>query len=158
MMYLVLTALLALQVSSAMIYKFQTLNESLEHSARATITWIGKKLGSMEEAVRNRGSKQEELQLLASAKEITSRSKELQEYIEALKKELILESGGYDGEGNLKGAKEETKVEVIMIGANKAGKAYELRKKLDEYVKYMREKTSINFEPLALDGKDDPLF
>lgn len=158
MMYLVLTALLALQVSSAMIYKFQTLNESLEHSAKATTIWSAQKISAMADAVKNRGNKAQEVQLLASANEIAKKSKEVQEYIEKLKKELIIESGGYDDEGNLKGAKEETKVEVIMIGSNKNGKAYELKKKLEAYVKFMSEKTSIKFEPLALDGKDDPMF
>ena len=158
MMYLVLTALLALQVSSAMIYKFQTLNESLEHSAKATTLWSAQKISAMADAVKNRGNKAQEVQLLASANEIAKKSKEMQEYIEKLKKELIIESGGYDEEGNLKGAKEETKVEVIMIGANKNGKAYELKKKLEAYVKFMSEKTKIKFEPLALDGKDDPMF
>jgi len=158
MMYLVLTALLALQVSSALIYKFQALNESLEKSSKETTAWNSRKLESIEREIRNRGSKAEEVQLLNNAKIITQKTQEVKNYIEGIKKELIKESGGYDEEGNLKGAKEETKVEVVMLGANKNGKGYELRKKLDAYIKFINENSNTKFTPLALDGREDPLF
>jgi gliding motility-associated protein GldM len=45
-----------------------------------------------------------------------------------------------------------------MLGANKNGKAYELKKKLDGYIKFINENSNTKFAPLALDGKEDPLF
>jgi gliding motility-associated protein GldM len=158
MMYLVLTALLALQVSSAIIFKFQSLNESLEHTVKESAGWNNLKLASISDEVVLRGNRKEEVTLVNSAREISTHSSELIKHIEKLKKELIQESGGYDDEGNLKGAKEETKVEVIMIGANKSGKGYELKKKLLDYEKLMSMRSSTKFSSLALDGKDDPMF
>ncbi|MBX9852409.1 MAG: gliding motility protein GldM, partial [Cytophagaceae bacterium] len=157
MMYLVLTALLALQVSSAMIYKFQSLNESLELTTKETGARNNFKLNAILSEVEKR-KRSNEKHLAVTAKEVSTKSAEMIEYIEKIKKELITESGGYDEDGNLKGAKEETKVEVLMIGANNSGKAYEMKNKLDQYVKFMSDKTGVKFSPLALDGKDDPLF
>lgn len=157
-MYLVLTALLALQVSSALIYKFQSLNESLEHTVKETTGWNTKKLTGIADEVKVRGSRADEVQLVAAAQKVSKESKAMLNYIEDLKNELIKESGGYEEDGSLKGAKEETKIEVIMIGANKTGKGYELRKKLDEYVKFMNQNSVIQFSPLALDAREDPLF
>lgn len=158
MMYLVLTALLALQVSSAIIYKFQSLNETLEHTVKESGGWNTVKLASISEEVIKRGNKKEEVALVNTAKEISTHSSGLIKYIDDLKKTLIQETGGYDDDGNLKGAKEETKVEVLMIGANKSGKGYELKRKLNEYEKVMSLKSSTKFSPLALDAKDDPMF
>lgn len=158
MMYLVLTALLALQVSSAMIYKFQTLNESLEKSSRSTNSWTESRLEFMKEEVKRRGDRPDEVKHLSSAETISEQSRIMFNYIEHLKKELIKETGGYDEEGNLKGAKEETAVEVMMIGQNKNGKAYELKEKLEGYREFINSVSSIKFSPLALDGKDDPMF
>jgi gliding motility-associated protein GldM len=158
MMYLVLTALLALQVSSAMIYKFQSLNESLENSSKETNSWNAMKLARIEEEIIKRGNKAKEVKLLGSVKEINKESKALINYIEAIKQELIKETGGYDEDGSLKGAKEETKVEVMMIGAQKNGKAYELKKRLNDFAKVISDKSGKKYGPMALDGKDDPLF
>lgn len=158
MMYLVLTALLALQVSSAMIYKFQSLNESLEHTAKETSGWNNQKLRDISLEVKDRGSRPDEVTLVTDAEKISAESKSMMQYIEDLKQDLIKQTGGYDDDGNLKGAKEETRVEVIMIGANKNGQGYQLRKKLDDFVAFMNNNSSTQFSPLALDGKDDPLF
>ena len=158
MMYLVLTALLALQVSSAMIYKFQSLNESMEHSIEETNSWNNNKLSSIAKEVKRRGNRANEIKLVSQATETSRRSKEMIDYIEKIKKDMIMVSGGYDADGELKGAKEETKIEVMMIGQNKNGKGYELKRKLEEYVKVINQNSSTKFSPLALDAKDDPLF
>jgi gliding motility-associated protein GldM len=120
MMYLVLTALLALQVSSAVIYKFQSLNESLERSSEDLGIKNTKKLASIEELVKHRGNKTEEVAIKMSAKEVNAQTQAILKYIEDIKKALIKETGGYDDDGNLKGAKEETEVEVMMIGSDAA--------------------------------------
>ena len=57
MMYLVLTALLALQVSSALIYKFQALNTSLEKSVVSTDVANRRRLAAIADLVAKRGRK-----------------------------------------------------------------------------------------------------
>ncbi|HEY8399896.1 MAG TPA: gliding motility protein GldM, partial [Cytophagaceae bacterium] len=112
----------------------------------------------MEEEVERRGNREDEVELMKKANLICERSKKEMEYLENLKRELIEKSGGIDEDGSLKGAKEETKVEEIMIGANKGGKAYELQNRLREYVRFMNQESTLNFSMLALDGNEDPVF
>lgn len=158
MMYLVLTALLALQVSSAVIFKFQTLNKSIEATIQDMNSASFVKLASIIAAVEKRGNAEREVKLRDDAKDISLECKETQEYISKLKQELIEVSGGYDADGNLKGAKEETEVEVLMIGANKDGKGYELKKKLDHLVSQINNATGKTFPYLALNGSEDSFF
>ncbi len=157
MMYLVLTALLALQVSSALIYKFQALNTSLEKTVVTTDVGNKQKFASILETVKKRGDKPREVLLTKHAGEVRIRTQAMLAEIDGLKKELIESTGGYDEEGGFKGANEETKVEVIMIGANKnAGKAYALKAKLDEYVTFMNDHSKRKFDPLARNASEDP--
>src|SRR6478752_2235697 len=159
MMYLVLTALLALQVSSSIIERFQALNENLQASVTQTTKISSEKLATMRAQVVKGGNKPKDLALEKDALEISSRTKVMLEYIRGIKKQLIEETGGYDEDGNFKGAKEETQVEVLMIGASKdAGKGYELQRKLDAYQTYMEGVGGRKFPRLAPDGKDDPVF
>ncbi len=159
MMYLVLTALLALQVSSALIYKFQTLNASLEKTVASTDTGNKKKQAAIAEAVKSRGNKPREVELSKEAKEVHQKTQEMLAEIDGLKKELIEKSGGYNDEGGYKGANEETVVEVLMIGASeKSGKAYQLKKKLDEYVAFMNKHSKTKFDMLARNASEDPIL
>ena len=57
MMYLVLTALLALQVSSAIIEKFIVLNENIEHSNSITSFYNGEKVKAISGAINKRGKR-----------------------------------------------------------------------------------------------------
>jgi gliding motility-associated protein GldM len=159
MMYLVLTALLALQVSSAVIYKFQSLNESLERSSEDLEKKNVSKLASIEMLVKHRGNKASEVAIKKSAKEVNIRTQAIIKYIEDIKKELIKETGGYDDDGNLKGAKEETEVEVMMIGSDASkGKGYELKNKLNSYVEFINKISPVQYAKLALDAREDPIF
>lgn len=128
MMYLVLTALLALQVSSALIYKFQYLNDSLEKTVSETKEISNEKLKNIAVAVKQKGNKSDEVKLKEEAEAISQRTRELVTFIDNLKKDMITNTGGVEEDGTLKGAKEETEVEVIMIGAAKMVRLMSLRK------------------------------
>ena len=159
LMYLVLLALLALQVSSAIVYKFQFLNSSLESFVKDSEQRNNQKLHAIDEQVVLRGNRPEELKLKNQSKEITQKSDTLLIYIEDLKKKLITKTGGYEENGNLKGAQEETEVEVLMLGSSPGkGKAYELKRKLDDYVIFMNTTGTVKAEPIALDGKQQQIF
>ena len=157
MMYLVLTALLALQVSSALIYKFQALNTSLEKTVLSTDIGNRNKLAIIGALVKKRGEKPKEVKLFKDAGEVRLQTQAMLSTIDELKKELIDKSGGYNEDGSFKGANEETEIEVIMLGANEnSGKAYLLKKKLDDYVAFMNNYFATKFEPLARNANEDP--
>lgn len=158
MMYLVLTALLALQVSSALIYKFQYLNDSLEKTVSETKEISNEKLKNIAVAVKQKGNKSDEVKLKEEAEAISQRTRELVTFIDNLKKDMITNTGGVEEDGTLKGAKEETEVEVIMIGAAKNGKAYELKKKLNDYAAFVNDRSDKKFGAIALDASEDPLL
>jgi gliding motility-associated protein GldM len=159
MMYLVLTALLALQVSSAIIEKFYALNQSMETTINNGIQYNTDRLAIIKKAVANRGNSAADKQTQTQAEELRTKTESVVSFMNKLKTEMIVKTGGYDEDGNLKGAKEETEVEVYMLGTNKLnGKAYELQNKLNEYIVFVNKSSGMNFSKLALDAKDDPMY
>lgn len=159
MMYLVLTALLALQVSSAVIEKFYALNASIETGVKNASQYNGDRLVTIEEAVKERGNRSDEMLIAQQAKVLREKTQAMRAFMEKLKKEMIVKTGGFDEDGSLKGAKEETEVEVYMLGTNKSnGKAYELQTKLNDYVVYVNKTSGTSFPLIALDAKDDPIY
>lgn len=159
MMYLVLTALLALQVSSAVIEKFYALNKSIETNVANAAQYNMDKVRTIKDAVKERGYRKDEILIAQQAKELNDKSQVLRSYMEKLKNDMIVKTGGYDEDGSLKGAKEETEVEVYMLGTNKSnGKAYELQTRLNEYVTFINQRSGASMPPIALDAKDDVLY
>lgn len=157
MMYLVLTAMLALQVSSALIEKFILLNNSLEFSNSASNKINDATLQKIKSAVEKSGNRAEDVAVLQKASQVRDMTSKMVSELGALKDELINISGGRDEQGNFKNPKEEEKVAFVMIGPTKKGKAYELKTRLNSFVAELSKVAGTNFAPLALDGKDDPV-
>jgi gliding motility-associated protein GldM len=156
MMYLVLTAMLALQVSSALLEKFQLLNNSMELSSNSANKINGKTVESIREQVKKSGNRSFELAIVSQAEEVRKMSSAMVNDLENLKTELLnTAGGGKDETGKIKNASEEEKVAVMMIGASKNGKAYKLKNDLNDFVSKLNKVSSQAFAPLANDGKDD---
>ena len=156
MMYLVLTAMLALQISNAILEKFLLLDNSLDQANKAADVSNKRTLDAMNDAVDKSGNKPEYRALYTNAVDVRKKTSELISYMEGLKELIRTEAGGgIDPETNqIKNLAEEEKVANIFV-QNKKG--YELKEKLDEYVAYLQKHApGIKFLPLALDGKDDP--
>jgi gliding motility-associated protein GldM len=161
LMYLVLLALLALQVSSAIIDKFNFLNQSLEQANTGAVNRNIAAVSGIQKSVTESGSKSKDVAVLDQAKLVRQESKDLIEYLENVKQKLIAESGGKDAEGNFPGAKEETKIETIMVGDNisKKGEGREMQDRLNAYAAKMSQiSKSKDWGKLALDGSEHPLF
>jgi len=158
LMYLVLTAMLALQVSSSIMDKFIFLNESLEHSMISAREASDAALAALKKKVVTEGNSPEGLTSIKRAEELKQNTAKVFGEIEKIKKELFKEVGGGPDEhtGAVKNPKEESGVEVIMIGASKNGKAYDLKKKLDDYVSYLN-KQFFEDKALGFDKKFDGL-
>lgn len=159
MMYLVLTAMLALQVSSALLEKFQLLNNSMEVSSNAANKINQKTVDNIREKVEKSGNRAFEVAIVKQAEDVRKIAGGMISEIDEIKTQIINEAGGgIDPEtGKVKNPNEEDKVAIYMIGATKNGKAYELKNKLNGFVEQMNKLAGTNFAPLALDGKDDPL-
>src|SRR6266404_4353025 len=93
MMYLVLTALLALQVSSAIMLKFKFLDDSLQlanETADKTNVGIEKKI---EKTVADGGNKPADKAVLDKAVAVRKEAKEIKDVIDGLRKMLIDTTG-----------------------------------------------------------------
>jgi len=158
MMYLVLTAMLALQVSSAIIEKFILLNNSLEISTSAVNQLNSETLQKIKAAVEKSGNRDADVAILKKADEVRQTTQGIISELEELKKEIIeFAGGGYNEEGAIKNPEEETKVAELMIGGNKNGKAYALKDRLNAYISDLSKYSDNKFPPLALDGNEDPI-
>ncbi|MGV3640719.1 MAG: gliding motility protein GldM [Adhaeribacter sp.] len=161
MMYLVLTALLALQVSSAILLKFQYLDDSLMTVNYKTVEDNTGTVKGIGQAVQKNGNAPDDRKVMAQANEVRTRTNELVTYMRSLRDLLIEKSGGPGQEGEKYAApsEEEAIVRAMVGGPNKDGKGYELEKKLNDYASYLRSLKVEGVEipaKLALSGKEDP--
>ncbi|GAB3172144.1 type IX secretion system motor protein PorM/GldM [Telluribacter humicola] len=158
MMYLVLTAMLALQVSSAIIEKFILLNNSLELSSGAANKINQETVLRIKAAVEKSGNRASDVTVMKQADEVRKASADVINEINGLKQQIIQEAGGgMNEQGAIKNPAEEEKVAQMMIGANKNGKAYALKQRLNNYVNSLSNYGNQKFQPLALDGSQDPV-
>jgi len=170
LMYLVLLALLALQIGAEIMLKFQQLNDSLTNFVAETQGKSSDILSNIGEKVKERGNKPAEVKALEDANSLHAKSGELIGWIASVKKELVEITGGRDPETQVPiGMKDADKTSKLLVGAgNKKGKAYELKTKLNDYIVYLNETSKSiakatggsakEYPKLALDGKEDPLF
>ncbi len=173
MMYLVLTALLALQVSSEILHSFETIGDSLKTSA-AKIAAKNldhaddiKKL--IEDEIKQGNRKNEKY--IAEAEIIAQKTKEQLDFLESLIDSLYV-IGEKDPEtGKIKNLNEtEKNYRFWMIGKNGGetanagrggGRAKEMRDNLNNFIDWANDwlskhKSKMKLQYIALDPKDDP--
>lgn len=157
MMYLVLTAMLALQVKNTVLDKFIDIDDSLQHSIVEARLDNQKVINGMKEAIAKRGNKSNDQLVLSQAEEIISETSKIMTTINSLREEIITVSGGYDEDGHYKNVEEEEAIMNLVLGKaeSKDGKAYDLELMLNEYVNKMQSfDDSIKIEKIAL-GADE---
>jgi|APTNR8051073442_1049403.scaffolds.fasta_scaffold00001_631 gliding motility-associated protein GldM len=157
MMYLVLTALLALQVSSAVLEKFAIINETL---LTTVSTSTGKNSEQLKSIVED-GSKSSNpkvkraVENAVKVREITTSTLA---YMDDVKKAMMAEAGAEKIDGKLIND-HSSKVAVMMIDPKSThGKGFET--KLKDFEKQLNELTGgkVKFESLTKAPKDIPLF
>jgi gliding motility-associated protein GldM len=94
MMYLVLTALLALNVSSEILNAFKTVNKSLENTNTTVNKSTETILASLEQKLEDPASAEKAKMWLPKAQEVQSLSKNIFSYIQGLKDRILVEAGG----------------------------------------------------------------
>ena len=100
MMYLVLTALLALQVSNAVLEKFIFINLSFEATNDEKVVENKGKIESITTAVAESGNREADLAVVDKAKKIREETAKILAEIEGYKDELITETGGTDDQNS----------------------------------------------------------
>ena len=160
MMYLVLTALLALQVSDALLQKFTLLNNSLEIANQSATSKNKGVVQGIDERIKDLPNPAAYADVLRRANEARRIADALVNHIDGIKSKVLETGGGIDPEtGNIKNPKEEEKVYGLMVGSKKDGEAYKLVPLFDTYIKELSALADpgTKFSPLALDAKDDPI-
>jgi gliding motility-associated protein GldM len=157
LMYLVLTAMLALQVSSAIIDKFIVINKSLERARGQATVNNGKFIEGMEKLSKEPAAPPNANALMAQANEVKAKSAEMVNQIEQIKTELISATGGTVEGGKYKNPNGESEVEVLMIGreGSKSGRAYTLEEQLNSYGQYVAKITGKTVEKMAYGAEED---
>ncbi|AKP50507.1 type IX secretion system motor protein PorM/GldM [Cyclobacterium amurskyense] len=162
MMYLVLTALLALQVSNQILQKFVLINDGLERTAK---NYVQKNLFSVNiisTTVEQQGNNIVDIPKVEAAKEIRKKSTELVSYLEEAKTRLIEESNAIDEQGNFRtSALKNVDIPGNIFNNNRLG--YEMQEKLNSFpaeIEQILSELKINksFEKIAKDASEIDLF
>ena len=156
MMYLVLTALLALNVSNTVLEKFLFMNRTMEKTVDDGEVKNNGTVGRIEAQVEESGKRAKDLAVLQTAQDVRTETTKILSELDELKDKLIAETGDYEEDGvTPKGIKNMEKIAHMMI---KQGEGKKLQTLLNDYTSFLSNKTGEEYGDLALDGKDHPIF
>lgn len=133
MMYLVLTALLALNVSSEILNAFKTVNNSLIKTNQVVGASTNEVMSSLQELKNEPGTRDRASYWLPKAGDIQKYSSQVYDYIQGLKDQILREAGG-DPKDSLKRYKEDNLDIATRIMIEK-GQGPKLLAMLTEYKK-----------------------
>jgi gliding motility-associated protein GldM len=162
MMYLVLTALLALQVSNQILQKFVLINDGLERTSKNYTLKNEQTVQVIMGTVDQQGNNEKDVPKVEVAKELRKKTSEVFKYLESMKNELITVSNAKDDQGMYKtSALKNVDVPGNIFNNNKKG--YEMKEILNTYpqeVSAMLKELGIDmtFQPIAKDADQIDLF
>jgi gliding motility-associated protein GldM len=162
MMYLVLTALLALQVSNQILQKFVLLNDGLERTSRNYIQKNEFTVSSIASTVEQQGNNAKDLPKVEASRKVRTKTAEIYAYLEGLKQELIVAADAKDESGNFRTGSLKN-VDVTGQIFNNQKKGLQMQEKLNAFPE---EVTSIlkeiglekSFQKIARDADEIDLF
>src|SRR5690606_27293268 len=141
MMYLVLTAMLALNITREVLNAFQTINSSIELSNSSITDKNNFYYDQFNKAEENEADAAKVKPWNDMAKEIKAKSEELVEYLQSWKDSVIVQSGGYEtnsiGEQVIKSI-EDIDASTRIFVENKHG--VEIKNRLNEYADFIISK------------------
>ncbi len=152
MMYLVLTALLALQVSNSVLEKFVFIDEALQMQGEELAEKNTGLVSAINAEVEKKGNRPEDKKALDKAKQVREMTTEVIQYMNKLRDDFVEITGGRDENDQLKGAKDD---EIVSSYMTQQGNGTELKNKLNDYTAKLIELTGDkDFKMLARDAKD----
>ena len=156
MMYLVLTAMLALQVSSSVLDRFILLNSSMEKNINIQTQHNYEHIEYIKKNVQGMGNRKQDKQVLDQLIDIHTDTLNLIKYISTIKKQLITMEGGINEKTNFPNRlASDSSVTQLMLNN---GEADTLKTKLDQYVSKISKVTKKKYPIIAFDAKDHDLF
>ncbi len=157
MMYLVLTALLALQVQSAILLKFKFIDDSLLGVNDKTSKAADDTIKGIAAAVEKNRNQAADRKVLEESKEIQQKTQAMIATLRDVRDKLIVSAENPKGATEYKDPNADNKVAITMLGGEKHnGLAYTVVKpKLNEFTDYIKKYVPTAV-PLALSGKEDP--
>ena len=174
MMYLVLTALLAMNVSNTIIEKFIFLNTSLEKANVEAEERNVQILAAMRSSVEDKGSKPEDMAVIEDGDQLRARTREVFEALEDYKELFIEVTKGYEEgfEGDRRHIKGKTDYDAVghyMMPEEEGGQGHgkEIEALLEDYRQFViatmqendaNEETISHFIDLTLDADEDPVY
>ncbi|MGN6619029.1 MAG: gliding motility protein GldM [Ilyomonas sp.] len=132
LMYIVLTALLALNVSSEIINAFRTVNNSLEETNHVVDVSTQAYISSLKDKLNHPESREKAAIWLPKAQQAQKISEDVYNYIQMLK-DSLLHSTGFDPAKNGDSSYNETTLEASTRILVKQGLGEKLREQLDAY-------------------------
>jgi len=105
MMYIVLIAMLALNVDTKVLKKFILINESFEATNSEKTVDNSNKVESIRSAVDESGNRKEDVQVLQLSESVREKSNELINHMGSIKSLIVEETGGKDSKTGIKGYK-----------------------------------------------------
>ncbi|MEO9483277.1 MAG: gliding motility protein GldM [Ekhidna sp.] len=174
MMYLVLTALLALNVSSTVLDKFAFINESLERANAETSSRNSRTITGMKSAAKEKGDRADDLKVVSDAEALRAETQRIMEEMEEYKETFVKITGdymeGHDGDRRfINGKTDYDKVGNYMMPVEEGGDGNGARMKelLNGYANYIQELLKKNgadesgvkqYHKIALDAEEDPIY
>lgn len=162
MMYLVLTALLALQVSNQILQKFVLLNDGLERTSKNFISKNEFTVSSIANTVEQQGNNERDVPKVAAAQEVRKTTAEVFTYLESLKQELITASDAVNEQGQFRNSALKN-VDIPGNIFNNNRKGFEMQDRLNEYPQQISAilkgvGIELSFQDIAKDAKDIDIF
>jgi gliding motility-associated protein GldM len=161
MMYLVLTALLALNVSVTILDKFIDINNSLEVSLDAAREQNSNTISRISNAVEESGNRAADVAVLDKAKLIKEKTRAIVAELGEYKNEFIKITGGVNEETNEIEGKTNQDMVFNYMGPENQDNGIKLQKTLNQYPLDLNQIISdpaLVFNPLALDANENPRF
>lgn len=155
MMYLVLTALLALQVSNTVLEKFIFIDKSLEQSVDNSKLKNNNTVDRIKSAVEEAGNREEDVAVLEKAREVRAKTNEVLNILDSLKNQFVTLTGGVEEDGTYVGGKSEDEIADLMVRRKHGDK---LKEDLNGFAGYVASTTGLDVSPIALDAIDNPVF
>ena len=156
-MYLVLTALLALNVSSEILNAFKTVRRSLENTNTTVAQSTATILKSLEEKTQDEQTKERAMVWFPKAQQVTVASDKVYNYIESLKNKIIELAGGKAGDPS-KSFKEDNLdiVTRLMVKQGEGKKLMDMLKQYSVDVKAIDSSIASNFTQDFVDISNPP--
>ena len=164
MMYIVLIAMLALNVDTKVLKKFIMINQSFEVTNSDKIIENNKKIEYIRVAVDDSGNRREDVEVLNLSESIRDKSAFILTRMDDIKSTIVEETGGSDGKGGIKGYKNLDFVYSYMQpdGQN-PGAGAELQDLLNQFSNFVQDSVFLGDEnsgvtDLAKNADQIPLY